>query len=162
VIHIYEVRYLLAAAHNAPDSSLPPHPTSLWHHILEGASKHDITLLPLSFTENNSTHWLLLAIQFDTPTTPIVVLRNPLLTLHSAQALYSARRFLSPISSSILAFESRSRRQRLFSNDSGPLTFFNAAHICTAVEDDFSLPFPSFLRLRMALTVESFASSSSN
>ena len=122
---------------------------------------HEITLLPLSFTENSSTHWLLLAIQFDTPTTPIVVLRNPLPTFHSAQALYFARRLLSPISSSIHAFESRSRRQRPLSNDSGPLTFFNAAHICAAIEDDFSLPFPSFIRLRMALAAESFASSSS-
>ena len=87
---------------------------------------------------------------------------HPLPTFHSAQALYFARRLLSPITSSIHAFESRSRRQRPLSNDSGPLTFFNAAHICAAIEDGFSLPFPSFIRLRMALAAESFASSTPN
>jgi hypothetical protein len=44
----------------------------------------------------------------------------------------------------------------------GPITFFNAAQICASVEDDFTLPFPSFLRLRMAFIAESLASSSSD
>jgi hypothetical protein len=113
----------------------------------------------MSFSDKDSTHWLLLAIQFDSPTTPVVVVRNPSPTHHSAQALHFARRLLRPITSSPHAFESRSRRQRPLSNDSGPITFFNAAHICASIEDDFSLPFPSFLRLRMALIAESSASS---
>ena len=110
------------------------------------------TLLPLHFQDGPSTHWMLATIEVPpNSNTPHVSVWNSLPGRCFAKARYALYRLLQPLGATPTFSQPRSRRQPPFLNDSGPISFYNAARQAYFSATGDTLPFPANLRLRMSL-----------
>ena len=152
VIPIPEAEKLLAAAHASNDPTQPPQPDSAHGLFLAETMQRTFTLLPLHSQDGPSTHWMLATIEVPPDSNiPHVSMWNSLPGRCFAKARYALNRLPQPLGVSPTFSQPRSRGQPPFLNDSGPISFYNAARQAYFAKTGDALPFPANLRLRMSL-----------
>ena len=158
VYPIEEAAALMAEGHSNNNPTATPDPSSRQAEFLDNTSRRDFTLLPLSFKDGETSHWLLASIQKEFERVKFQVsIWNPQPGRFTQQALYGVLRLLRPIDPHPSTAIGNCRKQPPFINDSGPITLYNVAwqmHLANNPDDTGRIPFPRHLRLRMALLAE--------
>ena len=158
VYPIEEAAALMAEGHSNNNPTATPDPSSRQAEFLDNTSRRDFTLLPLSFKDGDTSHWLLASIQKEFERVKFQVsIWNPQPGRFTQQALYGVLRLLRPIDPHPSTAIGNCRKQPPFLNDSGSITLYNVAwqmHLANNPDVTGRIPFPRHLRLRMALLAE--------